>query len=269
MRKHFATYFTAKETSAEETKTEVQEDDPDANVPLGQGLSILLHNKFWVIMALVSFISSINYGMMGGSNTYYAKYMFGDDNLASLLGLASSAPMGIGFAMVPILNKKLGMRNSTLVMFVVGIAGNVARALFPYNFAIAAVGGALSMLAMVPLMCFQTAMINNCVEYNEWKYGHRLVGLTNSVNSFAGKLSGAVGGSVIGWTLAAFGYQTGVAAELQPAPVKTGVMFFSIFLPAALYIIMAVLMKFYTLEKDYGKIVAELNKRKEKEANKG
>ena len=265
-----ATYFTAKETAVEEAEKEkkaAREADPDANVPLGQGLSILLHNKFWVIMALVSLISGINYGLMGSSNTYYAKYMFGDDNLASLMGLISYVPMGLGFALVPLMNKKWGMRNTSLVFFIVGIAGNIVRALFPYNFIIGSVGGAAGMLAMVPLMCFQGAMLNNCVEYNEWKTGHRLVGLTNSVNSFAGKLSGAVGGSVIGWTLAIFGYQTGVAAELQPASVKTGVMVFSIFLPMALYLIMAILMKFYTLEKDYGRIVAELNEREAGKAN--
>lgn len=261
------TYFTEKEPAMEEAgkaKAETKESDPDADVPIAKGLSILLHNKFWVIMALVSFISSVNYGLMGGSNTYYAKYMLGDDNLTALLGLASSVPMGIGFVLVPVMNKKWGMRNSTLVCFVIGVIGNILRALFPYSFAIAALGGALSMLAMVPLMCFQGAMLNNCVEYNEWKFGHRLVGLTNSVSSFAGKISGAIGGSLIGWTLAVFGYQTGVAAELQPASVKTGVMVFSVFLPAALYIIMSFLMKFYTLEKDYGKIVAELNERKAK-----
>ena len=35
----------------------------------------------------------------------------------------------------------------------------------------------------------------------------------------------------------------------------------------ALYLIMAILMKFYTLEKDYGRIVAELNEREAGKAN--
>ena len=258
------TYFTAKETgTVEKVEEDVKKDEKDTveNISLRQGISILLHNKFWVIMALISVVSGINYGLMGGNNTYYAKYIFGDDNLAAILAVVSAVPMAISFLLVPVMNKKWGMRNSILVSFIIGVIGNVFRAALPYNFIVCIIGSAMSMFAMVPLMCFQGAMLNNTVEYSEWKFGHRVVGLTNSVNSFAGKLSGSVGGSVIGWTLAASGYVTGAAAEMQPESVRLGVMAFSIYLPMALYIIMSLLMKAYTLQKDYGKIVDELNER--------
>lgn len=259
------TYRTEKEGSGQVTSipTESPEELSEENISFLDSLKYLLKNKFWVIMALACVISNINYGISNGSMTYYAKYILGDDNLVAVLSAAGMLPTLLGFIFIQPVIKKFGMRNTAIAGFVLGMAGCLVRILSPQNMVICMISIVLNGFAMVPFMCVQGAMLNNCVEYNEWKFGVRLVGLTNSVNSFAGKVSGAVGASLIGWILALFGYQTGVAAASQPISVQTGVMVFSVYLPVVLYGVMAILMKMNTLEKDYGKIVAELNERRQ------
>ena len=67
------------------------------------------------------------------------------------------------------------------------------------------VGGAVATFANIPLMCLFGAMVNNCVEYNDYKFGKRIVGMTNSANSFGMKIGSGIGASLIGWLLAAAG----------------------------------------------------------------
>lgn len=248
------------ETAAAPTSSSEEKDVE--NISFLNGLKYLLKNKFWVIMVVTSIISSINYGISNGSMTYYAMYILGNDNLTAVLSAAGMIPTLVGLVIIQPIIKKFGMRNTSIASFVLGIAGCLIRLLAPQNLMVCMLSTVFSGFAMMPFMCVQGPMLNNCVEYNEWKFGVRLVGLTNSANSFAGKVSGAVGGSLIGWILALFGYMTGVPAASQPASVQTGVMVFSVYLPLVLYIVMIILLKMYTLEKDYGKIVEDLNKRK-------
>ena len=89
------------------------------------------------------------------------------------------------------------------------------------------------------------------------------LGMTNSANSFGGKIGSGIGASLIGWLLAAAGYKA--ALEVQPASVDTAIFVFGIYIPLALFVIMFILLKKYDLEKRYPEIVAELQKRKETE----
>ena len=112
------------------------------------------------------------------------------------------------------------------------------------------------------MMCLFGAMVNNCVEYNEWKFGKRLVGMTNSASSFGGKISGGIGGSLIGWLLGAAGYNA--MLEVQPKAVDTAIFAFSIYIPLALFIGLIILLKMYDLEKKYPEIMADLQARRAK-----
>lgn len=260
-------YKTAKETPTQDghvvndNQEEIKEAEEE-KVSFKDGLMYLFKNKFWVIVVLTSVISSINYGISNGSGVYYAKYILGDDNFVAVMSSVAMLPTIFGLLIIQPIIKKFGMRNTAVASFVIGVAGCIIRALFPYNLTACLVGLVLSGFAMMPFMCIQGPMLNNCVEYNEWKFGVRLIGMTNSANSFAGKISGAVGAALIGWILALFGYMAGVPAQAQPASVQTGVLAFSIYLPLILYIIMIVLLMMYTLERDYNKIITDLNERR-------
>ena len=85
------------------------------------------------------------------------------------------------------------------------------------------------------------------------------LGMTNSANSFGMKIGSGIGASLIGWLLAAAGYNAALAA--QPASVDTAIFTFGIYIPLALFVIMFILLMKNDLEKRYPEIMAELQKR--------
>lgn len=85
------------------------------------------------------------------------------------------------------------------------------------------------------------------------------LGMTNSANSFGMKIGSGIGASLIGWLLAAAGYNAALAA--QPASVDIAIFTFGIYIPLALFVIMFILLMKNDLEKRYPEIMAELQKR--------
>ena len=223
-------------------------------------LKLLFRNKYWVIMLIVNLFVNISYGLSASGGTYYAKYSLGNDNIVALLGAIGLIPTFLGFMLVGPLTKKFGMARTCLIGCALGAAACVVRVFTPYSFWSCIVGGAFQTFAVMPIMCVSGAMVNNCVEYNEWKFGRRLLGMSNSASSFGAKVGSGIGGSLIGWLLAAAGYQA--AAASQPASVNTAIFSFAIYIPLAMFIIMAVLFSKYDLEKIYPGIVEELRVRR-------
>lgn len=245
----------ATENSGEKAEAEKEDD-----VSFAEGLKLLFKNKYWVLMLIANMLMSISYALAGSGGTYYAKYILGNDNLVALLGAVGLIPTFLGFILVGPLAGKFGMTKTTLGCAVLGAAACVVRAFTPYSIVSCILGGACTTFATIPMMCLFGAMVNNCVEYNEWKFGKRLVGMTNSASSFGGKISGGIGGSLIGWLLGAAGYNA--MLEVQPKAVDTAIFAFSIYIPLALFIGLIILLKMYDLEKKYPEIMADLQARR-------
>ena len=239
----------------------IVEKSEDEDVTFGEGIKMLFKNKYWVIMLVLQFMMNISYGLSSSGGTYYAKYILGNDNIVALLGAVGLIPTFLGFILTGPLASKLGMTKTCMVSCAMGAAACLVRVFTPYSLMTCIVGGAVTTFANIPLMCLFGAMLNNCVEYNDYKFGKRIVGMTNSANSFGSKIGSGIGASLIGWLLAAAGYNA--ALEVQPASVDTAIFAFGIYIPLALFVIMFILLLKNDLEKRYPEIVAELQKRKE------
>ena len=237
----------------------IVEKSEDEDVTFGEGIKMLFKNKYWVIMLVLQFMMNISYGLSTSGGTYYAKYILGNDNIVALLGAVGLIPTFLGFILTGPLASKLGMTKTCMVSCVMGAAACLVRVFTPYSLMTCIVGGAVTTFANIPLMCLFGAMVNNCVEYNDYKFGKRIVGMTNSANSFGSKIGSGIGASLIGWLLAAAGYNA--ALEVQPASVDTAIFAFGIYIPLALFVIMFILLMKNDLEKRYPEIMAELQKR--------
>lgn len=249
-------YKTSKEN------VQIAEKSEDENVSFVEGIKILFKNKYWVIMLALQFLMNISYSLSTSGGTYYAKYILGNDNIVALLGAVGLIPTLLGFILTGPMVSKLGMTKTCMISCAMGAVACLVRVFTPYSLMTCVVAGAVTTFANIPLMCLFGPMVNNCVEYNDYKFGKRIVGMTNSANSFGSKIGSGIGASLIGWLLAA-GYKA--ALEVQPASVDTAIFAFGIYIPLALFIIMFILLKKYDLEKRYPEIVAELQKRKETE----
>lgn len=255
----FILYKTSRETSGN-VEEAVPQDTEEEKVPFLDAIKMLFQNKYWVIMLLVNLFVNISYGLSTGGGTYFAKYILGNDNLVALLGAVGLIPTVVGFIIVGPMTQKLGMAKTCKVSAAIGAIAMLIRVFTPYSLITTVVCGVFSSFATIPMMCLTGAMVNNCVEYNDWKFGKRMVGMTNSASSFGSKVGSGIGGSLIGWLLALAGYNA--AAATQPGSVNIAIFAFAIYIPLALFVIMFILFHKYDLEKHYVQIVTELKERK-------
>lgn len=253
-------YKVSRETKGGEAAAAVKEKSEEENVTFTEGIKMLFQNKYWVIMLFLQLFMNIAYSLNGSGGAYYCKYILGDDNLVALLGAVGLIPTFLGFALTGPMASKLGMTKTCIVSCAIGAAACIVRAFTPYSLMTFIIGGCVVTFANIPLMCLYGPMVNNCVEYNEWKYEKRIVGMTNSANSFGCKIGAGLGGSMIGWLLAWGGYKA--ALEVQPGSVNISIFTFSIYIPLAIFVVMLLLLLKNDLEKKYPQIVAEIQQRK-------
>ena len=259
----FVTYKTSKEyVAVEGQEAEAPAAEEEESLPFGETLKCLFHNKYWVMSLILAVCSNIFYGLSNSSGTYYCKWIYGNDNLVGILGGVGLIPTVIGFAVTPILIKTLGITKSLRVSFVIGIIGNILRIINPYNFVYNAVLGCFSTFANIPMMCLLGTVTAMSIDYNEFKFGKRMVGSSQAAASFGSKVGNGVGASMIGWCLAIAAYDA-TATVLTPA-VKQAIFTFNIYAPLAMFVIMFIVAMKFDLEKKLPEIQAELDKKKSK-----
>lgn len=254
-------YLTSRETATESgTAAEVNPEDDEAPVPFGEAIGKLFHNKYWVIVLIVNLISCIIYGLSAGSGAYYCKWIFGDDNLVGVLGTIGLIPTVLGFILVGPMIKKLGVVKTLLVSFGLGIGANILLLFTKEIFVCYALFGAVNTFATIPMMCLVGVMTAMSIDYNEYKYGVRMVATSQSASSFGGKVGSGLGTSLIVWILGAVGYDSALAAA--PAATKYAIYGFSIILPLVMFVIMFILVSRFDLEKNLPAMKEEVAKRK-------
>lgn len=259
----FITYKTSKEYAGDsagdndsEGQTKRKEEE---KVPFAETLKCLFHNKYWVMALILGICSQVCYGLASSAGTYYCKWIYGNDNLTAVLGGIGMIPTIIGFAITPILIKKLGVTKSIRVSFVIGIVGVALRILNPYNFTYNVVLSCFSTLANIPMMCLLGTITAMTIDYNEYKYGKRMVGSAQAANSFAQKVGNGMGVSMIGWSLAIAAYDP-TAAAATPA-VEQAIFTSNIYAPLVMFIIMFIVALKFDLEKKLPEYKAEIAKR--------
>ncbi|MCD7807485.1 MAG: glycoside-pentoside-hexuronide (GPH):cation symporter [Lachnospiraceae bacterium] len=241
-------YLTSRETATEsgtEVRPEdIKEEDP---VPFRDAVKKLFHNKYWVIVLVVNLMSCILYALTSASGTYYCKWIFGNDNLVSVLGAVGLIPTLLGFILVGPMIKHLGVVKTLNVSFTAGVIGNLLLLFTRNNFTCYMIFGCINTFATIPMMCLVGTMTAMSIDYNEYKYGKRMVASSNAASSFGGKVGSGIGSAAIGWILAAVGYDASL--EVATTATRTAIYGFSIVLPLVMFIIMLVLVSQFDLEK--------------------
>ncbi len=257
-------YLTSREGVAETgTDAADMEMEPEEKaVPFKEAIGKLFKNKYWVIVLVVNLISCIIYGLTGGSGAFYCKWIFGNDNLVGILGTIGMIPTILGFVLVGPMIKKLGVTKTLLVSFGMGIVSNILLLFTKDIFFCYALFGSITTFATIPMMCLVGVMTAMSIDYNEYKYGVKMVAISNSASSFGGKVGSGLGTSIIGWCLAAVNYDSALA--VAPTATKVAIYGFSIVVPLVLFILMFVLVSKFDLEKNLPKMKEDIAARKAK-----
>ena len=229
-------------------------------VPFGTSVHRLFSNKYWVIMAIAQLISNIIYSFTASTTVYYAKWIFGSENLMAVMGIIGFIPTMLGFFVISPLVPKFGPINVVRIGFAIGVMGAIIRIVFPYSFIAVCAGGALISLSTMPFMMVGMVLIAGIADFEEWKNGDPMVGMINSASSFGAKVGGGIGSGLILWVLGMFGYVS-KAAE-QTATAIQGVLVVCNWIPGIMVAILLVLMFVYDLDKKYPNFREELSARR-------
>jgi len=202
--------------------------------------------------------TQLSYAISGASGAYYCKWIYGNDNLTGILGAVGLIPTLIGFIVVGPMIKRMGVTKALRFSFLIGVVINALRIINPTHFVYNTVLGCFGTFANIPMMCLTGVLTAMAIDYNEYKYGKKMVGTSQAACSFGGKIGSGLGASLIGWCLAIAHYD---ATTLTPA-VRQAIYTFSIYIPLLLFLSMFVIMLKFDLEEKLPAYRKEIEERK-------
>lgn len=224
-------------------------------------LKALKSNKFIFLLAgAVLFYNFIN--SVGTVGTYYFQYIVGDVTKASVVGLMS---LITPFALIvmPAILKRLSFSKVVIAGAVLGIIGNVIKGFAGANMGLIIVGNLLGVLAALPLSFYAPVMVISCMDYSEWKNGDRVEGAFSAVNGFASKVGAGLSSVVTGFVMGVAGFDG--TLTVQSTAANNAIVALYSWIPAVLFAVIIVLMKFYKLDEMMPQISADLEARRNKQ----
>jgi GPH family glycoside/pentoside/hexuronide:cation symporter len=263
----FATFATTRERvqPPKEQKGEFKKDLKD-----------LFTNKPWLLIAGATVFQLTYIVMRGSSIAYYFKYYVGDQQL-NLFGnvidlsqdaftssflLSGTIATIIGAVLTKWFSKILDKKNTYAGFLIASAALNAAFYLLrPQDVVLIYVLNLLVSFFFGPVSVLQWAMYTDTADYSEWKNQRRATGLVMAASLFALKLGLTLGGALVGWILAYYGF---VANQAQTAEALTGIVKLLSLYPAIFGIAGGLLMIPYSLtNKMMVKIEEDLTARRQ------
>lgn len=262
----FITFITTKERvhPPKGQKIEVKKDLKD-----------LFTNKAWLLIAGATVFQLIFIVMRSSSIIYYFKYYILDQEL-DLFGYIIPLPFEtftssflltgtifniLGAILTKWISKIFDKKNTYAGCLFISAAGSISFFfLEPTNVLLIYAINILISFAWGPVSVLQWAMYTDAADFSEWKNKRRATGLLMAASLFALKLGLTLGGALVGYILAYYGF---VANEVQSAESVNGIIMLMSIFPAAFGIIGTLLMIFYPLNnKMMEKIESDLNERR-------
>jgi GPH family glycoside/pentoside/hexuronide:cation symporter len=246
----FTTFVTTKERvqPPKEQKAEFKKDLRD-----------LFTNKPWLLIAGATIFQLTYIVMRGSSIAYYFKYYVGSQQLdlfGNVIALSQDAFTSsfllsgtiatiIGAVLTKWFSKLLDKKNTYAGFLIASAALNAAfYFLRPQDVILIYALNLLVSFFFGPVSVLQWAMYTDTADYSEWKNQRRATGLLMAASLFALKLGLALGGALVGWILAYYGF---VPNQTQTAEALTGIVLLLSIFPAIFGIVGGLLMIRYPL----------------------
>ena len=263
-------YFFTKERVTEEIG------DTEAPRPIKEQLHVILHEKYWILIALYFLIYTLGSSFKNSALVYYCNYVLGTYNdgfTQTMISVIGGIPMGIGIFAVWPLAKKFGKRNVTLVGFILYAIGGIICFLAPKNMTIMLIGQFIKNIGGLPCAYVFAALFADVLDHIEWKAGFRCDGLATSVNSVITTVAVGLASGILNLSMAFSGYKAPEFIEatgetigyVQNAATQNVFTFFFIGLEIITALVLILILRFLDVEKHIEKEQAEIKARKENE----
>lgn len=220
-------------------------------VSMGQQLKAVTSEKWWWIVILFYLSFQWAGAVKNGSMVFFCQQVLNDTTGAAqaLLAVLGAIPMAVAAVVVVPLANRFSKRLLCFAGMVVGTLGGVIAGMGGSNLVIVGLGIALKCLGSSPACYLILAMLADVIDHVEFKTGIRTDGLTMSIYSSLMVAATPIGGAII----------QALNAGLD---IKTASSVNYIWIETAAYLLCAILILFFNVEKNLSQEQAEIAARK-------
>ena len=233
----------------EEEETEGAAEEEEEPVPFKEAMTMLLKNKYWVIILLFNLTTSVTSGIAASGSIYYCKWIFGNDNLVGIIGAAGMLATVVGFILSKPIIAGLGIKRTISI----GLLGAA-------NFTVCVVTGLLGSFVQIPMMSLYGVLTSMTIDYNEWKYDKKLVAMSGGAIGFGSKVGNGLGAAILSAFLAIGAYDA--TLEVASTSMIYSIYGFSNYLPVVINLVMFVIFLKFDLEEKLPKMREEIAARR-------
>ncbi|ABR48254.1 Na+/melibiose symporter and related transporter-like protein [Alkaliphilus metalliredigens QYMF] len=235
--------------------------DPNKKLGAGTGLTagemskqIFGNSQLLIIMLADSFRTTAMFGLIGLLSYYFA-YIAGNLSLITVGMFVGTLGTFAGSLIAPAAAKRIGKKQTYILSTTITFIAFVLMRLLGQNYLIFIGLTAMANIGIILSMSLGPAMYMDAAEYGFFKTGKDSTALIMAMFSMPIKIGVALSGAVIGFGLAAIGYDPTVA--ITPSFVSSMMNVITL-IPAACALLSFTLICFYKLDE---KTVAEYTKK--------
>jgi GPH family glycoside/pentoside/hexuronide:cation symporter len=222
-------------------------DQVPARMPILPQIKQVLRNRPFVQYMIMSTIISISFTLLTSLLPYFLTYQLGMTDQISLIMFTMLATIAIFLVPWRYASRKLSKGPAYALGLAIASVG-ILMAFFlppgptPLIYVVAFVAG----LGFSAQYVFPWSMIPDVIEVDQAVTGERHEGIYFGINSFLGKLTGALGIAASGWALKLYGYVPNVA---QSEHALFGIRFFFAVVPVIAFVIALPLLIWYPINR--------------------
>lgn len=213
-----------------------------------QDMWVLLKNDQWRLVAGLNFVLFVALVIQDGAAVYYISWYVGRPELIGAFLTTGMITSMIGSLFAELLVGRFSKRAAYALLQCAIVLASIGLFMAgPSQIgAIFAIYGLQQFLTQMasPILW---SMMADTTDYGEYLSGRRTTGLAFSGMLFFLKAGMAVGGALLGWLLALYGYQP--RAAVQAADTIEGIAILFILIPALGHLLLAGMVQFYELDQ--------------------
>ena len=257
--------FTRERVTEESFNVASDDEKPAGAPPLGTQLKAVVSEKWWWIVMLFYLGFQWSGAIKNGSMSYYCEWVLGTGDIdwglcQTILSILGAIPMAVAAVFVVPLCNKFGKKIVVGGFMALGAVGGVIAWFGGTNIVIVGIGIALKCLGSSPACYMILAMLADVIDHIEFTSGIRTDGLTMSIYSSLMVAATPIMNAVFMAIIGAAGYDA--SAAVQTAVTQNAISVSYILIETIAYALCAVLIMFWTVEKNLPEEQAAIAARK-------
>lgn len=239
-------------------KETVQVEETGEKPQMKDVMVVLKKNPYVYMIAFMQLVYSLVTGM--GINQFFYTYIVGDIEKMGMANLFAIVVLPL-LAVFPLLMKKVAMGKIVQIGCIAYVISGIVMFASNGNMSIVIIAVIIMGVGALPVTYLTDLLMIDCGSYNASRGYKRMDGTIGAIKGFANKVGGAFGSGLLGILLGMSGFDG--ALEVQPDSALLMIKILVGVVPAILFLLVAIVMHFYKLDKMMPEINKSLEEKKE------